>query len=130
MLLKYITSTRHTRLKNIDIPGGEGMEKILKLINKYMRNRIRLRSKNEAYSVMSENNIFKLMEHMFDEKVLIDSENSNNIHMSIPDFVVDRLIMKFGLKTIAVRNIISLRIGLQEVVKNSFNKYRARKSKT
>ena len=79
---------------------------------------------------MSENNIFKLMEHMFDEKVLIDSENSNNIHMSIPDFVVDRLIMKFGLKTIAVRNIISLRIGLQEVVKNSFNKYRARKSKT
>ena len=130
MLLKYITSTRHTRLKNIDIPGGEGMEKILKLINKYMRNRIRLRSKNEAYSVMSENNIFKLMEHMFDEKVLIDSENSNNIHMSIPDFVVDRLIMKFGLKTIAVRNIISLRIGLQEVVKNSFNKYRARKTQT
>lgn len=130
MLLKYITSTRHTRVKNIDIPGGEGMEKILKLINKYMRNRIRLRSKNETYSVMSENNIFKLMEHMFDEKVLIDSENSNNIHMSIPDFVVDRLIMKFGLKTIAVRNIISLRIGLQEVVKNSFNKYRARKSKT
>jgi len=130
VLLKYITSTRHTRVKNIDIPGGEGMEKILKLINKYMRNRIRLRSKNETYSVMSENNIFKLMEHMFDEKVLIDSENSNNIHMSIPDFVVDRLIMKFGLKTIAVRNIISLRIGLQEVVKNSFNKYRARKSKT
>lgn len=79
---------------------------------------------------MSETNVFKLMESMFAEKVQVDAENLKaNLKVPIPDFVIDHLIMKFGLKTIAVNNLISLRLGLQEIVKNSVNNYRVKKSK-
>jgi len=38
VLLKYITSTL-VKSKNLDIPSGENMDKILKLINKFMTNK-------------------------------------------------------------------------------------------
>jgi len=111
--------------KNLDIPSGENMEKILVLINRFMINKKKTKVRtNDTYTVMSEGNAYKLVENLLHEKVFLDVENAkNNIYINIPDYVVDQLIMKFGLKTIAVKNLISLRLGLQGIVKKSVNKY-------
>ena len=81
-------------------------------------------------SPMPEANIFKLIENMFNDKVYVDVENSkNNTFIDIPDFVIDQLIMKVGLKTIAVKNLISIRLGLQDIAKKSINKQKGLASK-
>ncbi|CAI2386044.1 unnamed protein product [Moneuplotes crassus] len=131
LLLKYITCTKNTKIKNVDIPGGEDMEKILKLIHKYTKNKKRLRNKSESFTAMTESNIYKLLELIFTEKIILDYENSKgHTNVAFSDFVVDHLIMKFGLKTIAVKNLISLRIGLQDIVKSSLREYRAKKKRS
>lgn len=114
-------TTTYVKGKNIDIPSGENLDKILKLIHRYMSNKKRGKGKyHDTYTVMTESNIFKLMESLFTDKVFHDIEDAkHNVHIEIPDFVVDQMIMKFGLKTIAVKNLISLRLGLQEIVKKA-----------
>ena len=74
---------------------------------------------------MPEANAYKLLETMLNDKVILDVENrKSNDFIDFPDFVVDQLIVKVGLKTIAVKNLISLRLGLQEIVKKSVHKWR------
>jgi hypothetical protein len=130
VLLKYISSSL-IKGKNIDIPSGEGLEKILTLINRYMCNKKKAKHRaNDNYTIMSETNAFKLIESSLTDKVFMDIENKkNNIFIDAPSFIVDQLIMKFGLKTIAVKNLISLRLGLQNLVKKSILKVREEKGR-
>lgn len=74
---------------------------------------------------MSETNAYKLIESSLTDKVFLDVDNrKNNIFIDVPSFIVDQLIMKFGLKTIAVKSLISLRLGLQNLVKKAIHKSR------
>lgn len=74
---------------------------------------------------MPEANLYKVIENVFNDKVTIDVENmKNNTFVDIPDFIVDQLIMKFGLKTLAVKHLIMMRMGLQDAVRKSLHKRR------
>ena len=71
---------------------------------------------------MVESNTIRLIETIFSDKSFADVENTRNgTYIPIPDFTIDQLIVKFGLKTIAVKNLISLRIWLQDAVKKSIH---------
>ena len=75
MLLKYITST-HEKNRNIEIPFGDNLEKILKLINRYLTNKKKSKFKQtETFSGMIESNAAKLVENIFTDKAFADVEN-------------------------------------------------------
>ena len=56
---------------------------------------------------------------MLDDKLQLDLEWERNKkpNKSLPNYVLDQLSMKFGLKTIAIKNLISLREGLTAITK-------------
>jgi len=87
---------------------------LLKSINKFLSN------KKEKIQPMAEQNVFKMTQSLLDDKLTMDleSEKSNKSTKHMPNYVLDQLSMKFGLKTIAVKNLISLREGLSAVTKS------------
>ena len=62
-------------------------------------------NKKEKVQGMSENNAFKLIETLLDERVNLEIENeiNNKKTKPLPNFVLDQLSMRFGLKTLAVK---------------------------
>ena len=69
---------------------------------------------------MSENNALKLLESLLDDRINLELENEINNKKSkpLPNFILDQLSMKFGLKTLAVKNVVSMKMGIMKKLKN------------
>lgn len=69
---------------------------------------------------MPETNAFKMIETLLDDKINADLENELSKKKSKPlsGFILDQLSMKFGLKTLAVKNIISMKLGFAKNLKS------------
>ncbi|CAI2367808.1 unnamed protein product [Moneuplotes crassus] len=82
---------------------------LLKTIGRFMIN-----NKKDKVQPMIESNALKMVSGLLSDKLKndIDSENSNKKIKLLPNYALDQLSMKFGLKTIAVKNLISLKDGL------------------
>jgi hypothetical protein len=94
-------------------PKGPG-NMLLKSIGKFLMN------KKEKIQPMGEQNVNKMTQNLLEDKLQmdIDCENSNKQSKYLPNYILDQLSMKFGLKTIAVKNLISLKEGLSSVTKS------------
>ena len=70
---------------------------------------------------MPETNAFKMIETLLDEKINADLENelAKKKVKPLPGFILDQLSMKFGLKTLAVKNIISMKMGFSKNLKSA-----------
>ncbi|CAI2362930.1 unnamed protein product [Moneuplotes crassus] len=79
---------------------------LLKNIVRYMNN-----NKKEKILPMPEGTALKLISELLSERLKndIEAEKANKKTKTLPNYILDQLSMKFGLKTIAVKNLISLR---------------------
>ena len=86
---------------------------LLKSIGKFLLN------KKEKILPMGEANTFKLIQTLLDDKLQQDLEweKFKKPTKNLPNYVLDQLSMKFGLKTIAIKNLISLKEGLGSITK-------------
>ena len=84
--------------------------KLLKEIARY------LARKKEAIHPMPEQNVYKQVEGLLEEKFRFDVETEANkgVPKPIDAFAHDFMIMNYGLKTIALKNLISVRLGLHQ----------------
>ena len=66
----------------------------------------------------------KLIHALLEDKVLADAEceKANKKYKMLPNFVLENLSMKFGLKTIAIKNMLSVRESLLQATKAYNNK--------
>ena len=62
---------------------------------------------------MPEGNICKVLETALEEKLKAEIGHTQNKNSSFPAFVSDFLIMQYGLKTLAVKNLKSIQLGLK-----------------
>lgn len=87
---------------------------LLKSIGRFLIN-----SKKERIQPMGEANAFKMVQGLLEDKLQQDMECEKNAKefKHLPNYVLDQLSMKFGLKTIAIKNLISLKEGLATVTK-------------
>lgn len=78
-----------------------------------------MNNKKEKITSMPDTNAFKLVETLLDDKINVDLENEQNGQKSkeMGRFILDQMSMKFGLKTLAVKNVISMRMGLDKKLK-------------
>lgn len=88
---------------------------LLKSIGRYLQ-----QSKKEKIQPMGEINTHKMVQNLLEDKLNndIDAEKKGKKLKILPNYVLDQLSMKFGLKTIAVKNLISLKEGLSQVTKS------------
>ncbi|CAI2368501.1 unnamed protein product [Moneuplotes crassus] len=72
--------------------------------------------KKEKHSAMTESNAFKLIETLLDDKCQLDLDNivTSKKIKPLANFVLDQMSMKFGLKTLAVKNLIAMKMGLDK----------------
>lgn len=78
------------------------MNVLMKSIHKFITS-----SKKEKIQSMPETNAIKLIETLLDDRLNLDIENEiqNKKSKPLPNFILDQLSMKFGLKTLALKNI-------------------------
>ena len=88
---------------------------LLKSIKRFLR-----QNKKEKIQPMGEVNTHKMVQNLLEDKLTndIDAENKGKKLKILPNYVLDQLSMKFGLKTKAVKSIISLKEGLSYISKN------------
>ena len=70
---------------------------------------------------MSEKNILTIIENALEEKYKYDQKSEKE--ESFPKFAYDYLLMNYGLKTIALKNLGSIQIGLQNYLKDKRYQY-------
>jgi hypothetical protein len=73
---------------------------------------------------MSEGNAMKMMESLLDERIIVDLDNEINNKKSKPisNFVLDQMSMRFGLKTLAIKNVANMKFGILKKIKTAKRK--------
>ena len=87
---------------------------LLKNIDKYLQN------KKEKLMPMAEINAIKMINSLLEDKLQadIESEKAGKKLKLLSNFALDQMTMRFGLKTIAVKNMICMKEGLVSATKN------------
>ncbi|CDW91434.1 UNKNOWN [Stylonychia lemnae] len=110
----YLQNINNDKDGNDNQPKKQKQNVLLKALKKYGK------GKNEKVP-MPQNSIYQLMEIAMEEKYKYDIKSDRE--ETFPKFSFDYLIMHYGLKTIALKNLGSISLGLKNLIKDKKNTF-------